>query len=239
MEFLFIVGPLVLVVGVIALIVVLVKRYERKRTEQLGELAAEMSLEFSAEGDAALEAALSDLALMQRGHSRRLTNLIRGRTRSVDLCLFDYRYTTGSGKHQSTHNLSVVAFDSPLLELPPFELGPENFLHRIAGVFGYQDIDFAGYPAFNKAFLLRGPDEGAIRQVFTEPVVQHFEHQLEHRRPVGDVIGHGHRLIVSTRRQKPEQLRAFLEQAFGIYGILKSAGPNDVDPVLTESADQG
>jgi hypothetical protein len=229
-EGLFVLVPILLVLGLITIIALVSRKLEQKRTAELANLASELSLEFAPQGDAVLESGLAHLALMQRGRSRKLTNLIRGETQNVDLALFDYQYTTGSGKNKSTRRMSVAAFASPLLDLPSFELGPENFLHRIGGIFGYQDIDFGGYPTFNKKYLLRGPNEAAIRQVFTEPVVQHFERQLGQRRSIPEVIGHGDRLIVSTPREKPEQLRAFLEHAFGIYGVLKSGTPGQGDP---------
>jgi hypothetical protein len=229
-EGLFIAVPILLVLGLITIIALVSRKLEQKRTAELANLAAEMSLEFAPQGDAALESDLSHFTLMQRGRSRKLMNLIRGETQNVDLALFDYQYTTGSGKQKTTHNLSIAAFASPLLDLPSFELGPENFLHRIAGAFGYQDIDFGGYPTFNKKYLLRGPNEAAIRQVFTEAVVQHFERQLEQRKSIAEVIGHGNRLIVSTRREKPEQLQAFLEYAFRIFGVLKSGDAGEGDP---------
>jgi hypothetical protein len=239
MELLLALTPLLIVAGIIGAILYFTRRYEQQRTARLEHLADELSLGFSAAGDVALEVALADLPLMQRGRSRKMTNLIFGRSGSVNLGLFDFQYTTGSGKNKTTHKLSIAAFDSPLLQLPPFELSPENILHRVAGVFGYQDIDFAGYPTFNKNFLLRGPDETAIRQTFTEPVVQHFERYLEQRHPTVEIIGQRNRLLVATRRQKPEHLRNYLEHAFGIFGVLKSPESEPDDPILTKSADHG
>lgn len=221
-------GPLLIVVlvgGGLAVVVGLILfslKQERQRTAELEALADDMSLSFSPLGNQSLESDLSHMSLMQRGHSRKLFNHISGETQSVELDLFDYRYTTGSGKHQTTHTLSVVAFTSPLLDLPPFELGPENFLHRLAGAFGYQDIDFGGYPTFNKKYLLRGQNEKSIRKLFTEPVLNHFEAQLAAGKGVCEVIGHRSRLIVAKRREKPARLRAFLEDAFATYGVLKS-----------------
>lgn len=81
--------------------------------------------------------------------------------------------------------------------------------------------------------------ETAIRQTFTEPVVQYFERYLEQRHPTIEVIGQANRLIVATRRQKPEHLQNFLEHAFGIYGHLKASETERDDPILTGFADQG
>lgn len=213
---------LVFVGGLIAVIAAYNRKLVRQRKAGIAELAEEMSLEFFPEGDTLLESALSHLPLMQRGRRREMTNLVRGQTQDVDMALFDYRYTTGSGKHQATHHLSVVAFQSMHLDLPAFELGPEQFFHRLVSAFGFQNIDFAGYPTFNKRYLLRGPDEDAIRASFTEPVIQHFEEQLQTRKTIAEVIGQGDRLLIAARREAPEKLRAFLEQAFATYGTFKA-----------------
>ena len=51
----------------------------------------------------------------------------------------------------------------------------EHIGHRIAGVFGMQDIDFPERPEFSRRYLLRGSDEGGIRAVFTPTVQDFFE----------------------------------------------------------------
>jgi|SRR5690606_28528744 len=99
MEHLVALAPLLIVAGLVGAILYFTRRYERRRTARLEQLADELSLGFSAAGDVALKAALADLPLMQRGRSRKMTNLIYGRSGSVSLGLFDFQYTTGSGKN--------------------------------------------------------------------------------------------------------------------------------------------
>jgi hypothetical protein len=199
---------------------------EKKRTAELAALADELSLSFLPQGDALLLPTLSDVSLLQRGRSRTMSNLLRGNTRSVDFSLFDYSYVTGSGKNRSVHRFTVAAFDTPLLHLPDFELTPENLFHKLAGAFGYQDIDFAGFPAFNRKYLLRGPSEQAIRDLFTEDVVQHFDVGAARGKPAS-VFGSRSRLLIATRRRKPHEIRGFMEDAFTIYGVFRPAAVSE------------
>jgi hypothetical protein len=47
-------------------------------------------------------------------------------------------------------------------------------LHRVAGAFGYQDIDLESSPEFSRRFLLRGADEAHIRALFHDRVTAFF-----------------------------------------------------------------
>lgn len=236
MEFLFALVPLMIVAAVIGLIMLISSQYEKKRTAALAHLAVEMSLVFSPKGEPIVRESLGGFKFMQSGRNQTVSNLISGQTQSVVLSVFDYSYITGSGKNKHTHKHSVVAFDSPQLDLPEFDLIPENLFHKLASKFGYQDIDFDGYPTFNRKYLLRGPDESAVRELFTEDVVQFFEARLDERKKINQVEGRGSRLIVIAKpRVKPAETRPLMDHAFAIYGALKTiADENLTVPILSE-----
>jgi hypothetical protein len=210
--------PLV-IFGVLAIVAVWwARRSQQRRQAELADIAEHLALMFFPDGDSSLQVNFGEFSLMQRGRDQRIRNLIRGETEQVDVNLFDYRYVTGSGKHRTTHQITAVTFVASSLTLPQFELGPEGILHKIASSFGYQDIDFAGHPEFNKRFLLRGANEKAIRKLFTVDVVEHFEGQSHRRR----VEGYRDRLLIySESLVKPADVPEFLEQAFATYGVLK------------------
>jgi hypothetical protein len=221
MEFAILIGIIVVFVGVVWS---LAKWFEDRRSKECAGVARKLGLEFSALGDAALLASLGHFSLFQLGHARSLRNLIRGRTQDVDVALFDYRYTTGGGNSSSTHRQTVVRFDSPWLALPKFELRPAHVGHRLAKLFGYQDISFPESPRFSKKYLLRGDNEDAIRDAFTEEVVAHLE-SLDGL----NVFGDDSKLLVyrAGKRLKGYELKGFLEEAFGIYSCFKSATPSE------------
>ena len=113
--------------------------------------------------------------LFSQGRSKRISNLIHGDTDEVALGIFDYRYTTGSGKNSHTYRQTVVCFRSPTSNLPQFALKPQSFLHAVGKLFGYQDIDFQSHPKFSKAFILRGTSETAVRKLFTADLLSFLE----------------------------------------------------------------
>jgi hypothetical protein len=159
-----------LVVGVIGLIggvIYLGWMQEKKRREAMQ--AAAMALGFTYSQDAGWDEFFG-LPLFERGRSKRGSNVLTGQTAGNPVTLMDYQYTVGSGKNSQTYRQTVALFPSAGQGLPDFELSPENFLHKIGQVFGYQDLDFEDDPEFSKRFLLRGQDEARIRGVFTASV---------------------------------------------------------------------
>src|SRR5262245_9644470 len=141
-----------IVVGVIALIagVVYVSHVaEKKRTEAFQKTAGELGFDFLASGEANFLESLKCFHLFSQGHSKKLWNLLRGQTQDLEVAIFDYRYTTGSGKHSHTWNQTVIAFRFEGTSLPTFSLRPENIGHRISTWFGYQDINFDTHKNFS------------------------------------------------------------------------------------------
>lgn len=206
-----------LFLGIMALVLYLGWRGEKKRREALSNVATELGMVFVPKDDA-LRGRCSHLSLFQTGGGHEIKNVIFGDTQSVDLSIFDYSYTTGSGKNRTTHRQTVAFFEAGSLDLPGFNLSPENIFHRVAGLFGYQDINFDSHPKFSKQYLLRGNNETRVRSLFREDVLDYFD---EH--PGLCVEGSGHQLLVCRRghRVKPEQVRTFLEEAFAVYNQLR------------------
>jgi hypothetical protein len=215
--------PLTILGAVLAAVLALAylnHRWEQQRTEALRNVADELGFEFHPGGDPILEGWLAKFHLFSQGHSRKLTNVLRGRTRDLDAAVFDYKYTVGSGKNARTFRTSVVCFRSDDLDLPEFALRPEDFWQRIGvKVFGYQDINFDSHPVFSRAFLLRGPDEAAVRELFTDTVLSHFETQ-----PGVSVEGAGTTLLFyrHNKRIEPTDVRSFLTDGFAVLGMFRN-----------------
>ena len=141
----------------------------------------------------------------------------------LEVGIFEYQYTIGSGRHRRTVRQSVIYFRSPELNLPQFALRPENLFHNIGGVFGYQDIDFDSHPQFSKKYLLRGNDEQKVRELFATEVLGFFEGQ--------DGIstkGGGDQLIFYRlgKRIKPEDVRPFIEEGLEVFRLFASSQPS-------------
>jgi hypothetical protein len=193
---------------------------DKRRHDALAGLADTLGLSFAAEDDSDLVDELAGVPLFSQGRSRQIRNRIQADTDEVSMSVFDYRYTTGSGKNSSTHQQTVACFDSPHWNLPQFEVKPQHLFHGIGKVFGYQDIDFASHAGFSRAFLLRGANEQAIRRLFTGSLLAFLE-----ARPNVSVEGRGYHLIVyrSATRVQPEQLREFMAEAFAVFRQFRDA----------------
>jgi len=211
---LIIVGSLALIGGLVWLTL----HMEKKRTEAVRQAALRLGFNFFPKGDPAFANEMSVFHLFQQGHTRLLKNLMRTAGTDSELAVFDYRYTTGSGKNQSTKNQTVIWFRSPVLNLPAFTLSPENILHKIGGLMGYQDIDFEHNPGFSKRYLLRGQDETRIRMIFNDRLLRFFEQ----KHPIS-AEGQGNRFIFfrSKKVVKPEVLNSFVEEGKALLDIFQ------------------
>jgi hypothetical protein len=111
-----------------------------KRRKELAELAERLGLFFSRSANNAHDH-YSGFSPFDRGSSRRSTNLIHGQRGQVAWELFDYRFTTGSGKSRKTHHYGVAAARVPL-SFPSLQMRPEGVLDKVAAFVGFDDIDF-------------------------------------------------------------------------------------------------
>jgi hypothetical protein len=212
-----------IVVGVgltIAAIIYAAHVAEKKRIEQLQQVAQELGFEFQTVGDASLLTSLNRFHLFSQGHTKKQSNVMRGKTNELEVTIFDYRYTTGSGKHSHTWNHTVICFRFDGPPLPEFSLRPENFAHKIGAWFGYQDIDFEDDPSFSRKYLLRGSSEAAVRELFTDKVRRHFDEKsgLSVEASGDTLVFYRHAV-----RVKPEAIRSLMEDGFSVFGLLRQS----------------
>jgi hypothetical protein len=206
-----------LLVGFIALAF----RLEQKRREGLARVAEALGFEFLPEGDAALLADLQRFNLLAQGHGKRLDNLLRGVANGLEVCVFDYHYTLRAGKQQQTVSQTVVCFRLARAGLPSFSLRPGNCFHKLGQWFGYQDINFESHPNFSGKYLLRGADEAAIREVFTDDVLGWYE------AAGSNLCTEGNGDLLLFHRQggliDPKDVRGLLEDGFVVLGLFQPA----------------
>ncbi len=207
-------GSIVVVAGII----MFVRYYEKKRTEALRAAAQDMVLEFSRLPNPQLLPSLRAFPLFSQGYSKKALNVMTGMADEIEVTMFDYRYTTGGGKNQHTHNQTVVLLKSDVLDVPPFSLKPQNVFHKIGKAFGYQDIDFDSNPVFSEKYLLRSTDEQVVREIFTDDILKYYE-----ARPGLSTEAGADRLIFfrASKKVKPENLPDFLKDGFHIYTLFK------------------
>ena len=133
-----------------------------------------------------------------------------GRVGDDHLAVFDYRYSTGSGKNQRTRSQTVVLLPSATRSLPDLQMAPENPVTRLAEKFGFQDIDIDSSPEFSRRYVVRGKDEQAIRAALAARATSYF---AAHEGWTVEVRSGTLAIYREDRRPKPQDLRAFIEEA--------------------------
>jgi len=213
------IGILLVIGFIVSLVGILIyaRWAEKQRKLALAEVAESLGLEYFPDGRPDLLNDISDFGLFNIGHSRKQTKVISGETDDVRIAIFDYRYTTGSGKNQSTRHQSVIALQSPQLQIPTFNMRPEGMFDKIGGALGFQDIDFPSHPNFSKMFVLQGPDETQIRDFFDDELLSQFEKLNGYT-----IAGRNGALIMyqAGKRIKPDQIKEYLGKAYEVFGWL-------------------
>ena len=204
---LFIAGFAVLAIGLIAYSIITT----RKRTQEMEQAANGLGMTFLGKSFDPKSHAIGRFDLFDRGRSRKAYNAMEARLGDVDVLIFDYRYTIGSGKNSTTYSQTVVALGCQQHRLPRFAVKPEHFGHRIASVFGFDDIDFKGDPEFSKRYHVSGEDRAAIIETFHSGVRRHLT-QMEN---AGCVEGDGDWLLWyrSGKRRRPDEIQDLMNEA--------------------------
>jgi hypothetical protein len=215
-------GGLAVFLGFVALVVgfgFINHKLEKRRRETLRATAAQLGLDFAETDQTGLQSGFTGFKLFAHGSGRTIRNIVYGRVDGdVEAMLFDYAYTSGSGKNKRTYSQTVAFFQSDRLLIPEFIARPEGLFDKIGQVFGYQDIDMPMHPEFSRRFILRGTDESAIRDFFRPDVVRFFENNTGL-----SVEAKFDRFIVyrPAKRLKPEEWGAWLakgREAVKVFG---------------------
>ncbi|HAT71997.1 MAG TPA: hypothetical protein DCS63_04200 [Elusimicrobia bacterium] len=149
-----------------------------RRRKALEALALSAGLPLLAEGPSLESLEATGLEIFRLGRSRKASNLIQISSSSGELRFFDYRYTTGSGKHSSTHNFTLALIECSRCQVPDFDLKPENFMHKIGEAIGFKDVDLPAFPLFSDKYRLTGSEEAALHMFFTPERAAWFERNL-------------------------------------------------------------
>ena len=151
------------------------------------------------------------------GRRQKILNLMRGKSRSFEVAIFDHQYVVSAGEHSQTHRQSIVCFESESLSLPDFTIGPKRFWNKIGALFGKQSIEFDTHPIFAENYVVRGSEPDAIRDVFTDSVLEHFE-----QNPGWSAEGSGNRLLLykANKRVPAAEIAVFLEDGLQFLSLM-------------------
>ena len=217
-EYLLFAALLGLIFAIVGFSLVVSSMRAKKRTKALHAAAGERNLAFFEQDDLGLLPSLNAFPLFSKGHGKKISNVIQGDTEDIDIYVFDYQYTTGHGNSRNTARQTVMLFRTEAYRLPSFALRPENVFHKFGSLFGYQDIDFEHAQAFSSKYLLKGEDEAAVRDLFTQNVLFTYEEN-----PGWCAEGEADTLIVYrvSKRGAPDDVTVFMEDGIKFFALFK------------------
>ena len=194
----------------------------QRRITDLSALASRNGWDFDAAKNYAFDAAYPHLKVFNQGHSRFAYNSLRGTIDAADgqwpLQMGDYHYkiTSGSGKNRSTqtYHFSYAIVALPYGYLPDLTIRHEGFFDKVAGFFGFDDIDFES-AEFSDQFNVKSSDKKFAYDVI-DPRMMRF--LLASNPPTVEVAGMHCCIYDSKRCWTPQQFRSrvdWLESFFG------------------------
>jgi hypothetical protein len=176
--------PMIVFAALLALVIpafIISVIMERKRREGLWALAGRLGLSFDEGQNEVIPLRYGFLKNFNTGDNRYATNILAGNYQSDSVLAFDYHYETytedKNGRHTEHHWFSVFVLEMPGSEFPELTIRHENFLLRVAEVFGYQDIKFES-AEFSKVFCVRSEDKKFAYDVCNPAMMEYL---LGHR----------------------------------------------------------
>lgn len=151
--------PLIFIVFIAFFILLMVYSIieAQRRRKEMQAYASSKGLQFTSGKYRDLDRRFPLFSCLRRGHGRYASNVIIGELEKFPVCMFDYRYKTGSGKNETTHNFSAVILDTEM-PLRPLFIRQENFFDKVGEFIGFDDIDFESQE-FSKKFYVKSPDK--------------------------------------------------------------------------------
>jgi len=144
----------------------------RQRREVMARLAASLGLRYYADDPWDLPSRYNHFGLFQSGHSKRASNVLTGELDGRSVAAFDYRYTTGSGKNQTTHHYQGAVLEMPILA-PRLRMRKESVLDRVASWVGYDDIDFES-DEFSRRYHVKSADRRFAYDILHAQLIDFF-----------------------------------------------------------------
>lgn len=161
-------GPIIIVALIAGAIFVayLALQAEKKRRDELASLAQLLGWRFDPEKDRSHDKEYSHFEIFRRGHSRAAYNTlsgalqIDGRPYPAKMGDFTYKITTSNGKTTSTHTyrFSYLIVHVPFPGVPDLLIRREGIFDKLAGAFGFDDIDFES-AEFSRKFHVKCADK--------------------------------------------------------------------------------
>lgn len=172
------------ITGVVTLVVVGRINFDRQlqqrfqcRTAELRKLAGGLQWKFQEKevGNAGLR--IAGCHMLAMGWNHEVINVMSGESDGVPVTVFDLSYVVPQGKSHRTIIQTVVELPRSIGKQPTFFLRPQRAWWNRPLFESYQDFNFESHPLFSDRYELCGPDEQAVRQLFSAEVMDFYGQQ--------------------------------------------------------------
>jgi len=132
---------------------------------------------------------------------------------------FDYRYVIHIGNTMLAIDQTVFFMIDKQVMIPNFYLYPEAWHHKISKWFGRQDINFARYTDFSKAYMLQSEDEEFTKKLFdNEEMIRFFE---DHEGWSFEATGYYLIVYKPSKLQKVDAIQDMIDNGLWLNEILR------------------
>lgn len=219
-------NQLLIVFGFVAFMLALlflITSHNYRRRKGLAALARELGFTYEKEATQLLEQ-FKGSRLFRVGSNQRITNLLKGKTMSATVWLFDYSCHAGGGYNSN----SICVVRSEGVKLPYFYLRCQMpGMHRLDSFlkekgllpaqFEGKEIDFSQDEEFSKKFVLLGREE-TLRPLFDVDLRHHI---LRFAGTLVAIEGNGNTLLFTTGTPLlPKEVREVIQQATDLFAFL-------------------
>ena len=119
-----------------------------------------------------LLAQLQNFEPFGRGHSPYVRNLIAGNKENIGWFMFDYHFTEGSGRDETSFHYAIIAAQIPYV-FPRLVLKPENIFLKLGEHLGLQDIHFE-VNEFNQRYHVTCSDEKRAFDILCPQTIEYL-----------------------------------------------------------------
>ena len=186
----------------------------RKRREAMAAIAERHGFAFEPAKCRSIADQYGFLDKLRSGHSRYAYNIMSGDYKGRDIILFDYHYTTGSGKNRTNHNISCFILRMEK-SFPELVICKEGLLSKIAQAAGYDDIDFESHE-FSRKFCVRSKNKKFAYDVCNSRMIEYLLENPDLTIEIQfDILA-----MTFRRRLRPERIGPNLDRLVHIRSLM-------------------
>jgi MFS superfamily sulfate permease-like transporter len=134
----------------------------------------------------------------------------------------DITLTEGARQAQEDTHMTIFHLSDLDVTIPDFALEPEGLFTKLSEISFGKDINFEDHPGFSKKYYLRGDNEVATRNFFTENILSFLETQEEMH-----IESHKNKLLVYKKKSllEPDEI---VEVLLFIKGLSEQIGLREI-----------